>query len=180
MLDTVARYLAGIAENKDAYTLRRILEPLADRYSSQMLSTAGLVIKAGGGVLAKTGAAACYGVASGKMVTIAGGTDMPALTGNTIAANSFNVFCFFIDSASVVTLAAGTAATTIAGIVWPQFPVGNGFGRHRGQYGGARKLDGKNPPQAAKYHFFEISTGNFRGFGRRRGYHRKSKSIVGG
>ncbi len=124
MLDTVARYLAGMADNKDAYSLRRVLEPLADRYSSQMLSTAGLLIKAGGGVLAKTGAAACYGVASGKMVTIAASTDMPALTGNTIAANSFNVFCFFIDSASVVTVAAGTAATTIAGIVWPQFPVG--------------------------------------------------------
>lgn len=122
--DTITRYLVGMAGTKDAYTILRVVAPIADRMSSQMLTTAGLVIKAGGGVLTKTGAAACYGTASGKLVTIAASTDMPALTGNTITANSFNVFCFFIDSASVVTLAAGTQATTIAGIVWPQFPVG--------------------------------------------------------
>jgi hypothetical protein len=81
------------------------------------------VIKAGGGVLAKTGAAAFYAVAKGVLVTIAASTDMPSLVGLTITASNFNVACFFVDSASVVTLAQGTQATTIGGVKWPQFPL---------------------------------------------------------
>ncbi len=124
MLDTVGRYFQSLSNYKDAAIIQRVLGPIADRYSSQALTTAGLVIKAGGGVLAKTGAAAFFGVASGRLVTIAGGTDMPALTGVAIGAGNYNVVCFFIDSASVVTAAAGTQAAAIGGIVWPQFPVG--------------------------------------------------------
>lgn len=123
MLDTIGRYFQGLSNYKDAAILQRALGPLADRYSSMALSSAGLVIKAGGGVLAKIGAADFYAVAGGVLVKIAASTDMPALTGNTIAANSFNVACFFVDSAGTATVAFGTASTTIGGIVWPQFPV---------------------------------------------------------
>lgn len=122
--DTIGRYTAGWSNFKDAAILGKVLGPIADRYASQALLTAGLVIKAGGGVLTKIGAAAFYGTAGGSLVTIAAGTDMPALTGNTIAANSFNVFCFFIDNASVVTVAAGTAGTAIGLVKFPQFPLG--------------------------------------------------------
>lgn len=122
MLDTVTRYLEGLHDHKNRYHLRRLFRPLADRLSSQALLTAGLVIKAGGGVLTKIGAAAFYGVAGGSLVTIAASTDMPSLTGINITASNFNVVCFFIDSASVVTVAAGTQATTIGGVVFPQFP----------------------------------------------------------
>ncbi len=123
MLDTMSRYLAGLTNTSDAYALNRIVSPLGDRFSSQALSSAGLAIKAGGGVLAKIGAADFYAVAGGTLVTIAASTDMPALTGNTITAANFNVACFFVDSASVVTVAFGKQATAIAGVVFPQFPV---------------------------------------------------------
>jgi hypothetical protein len=91
--------------------------------SSQATSTAGLVIKAGGGVLAKIGAAAFAGVANGVPVAIAASTDMPALPG-TITAAKFNVYCFFIDAASVVTVLQGTEGATLAAAKFPQFPVG--------------------------------------------------------
>lgn len=123
MLDTMSRYLQGLSDVKDAYTLQRILNPLADRFSSQPLTSAGLVIKAGGGVLAKTGAADFYATANGVLVKIAAATDMPALTGINIGAAAFNVACFFVDSAAVVTVAAGIAGATLGAVVFPQFPV---------------------------------------------------------
>lgn len=123
MLDTMSRFLAGLANVQDAYSLQRILAPLVDRYSSQPLTSAGLVIKAGGGVLAKTGAADFYATAGGVLVKIAASTDMPSLTGINITAANFNVVCFFIDSAAAVTIAAGTQGATLGAVVFPQFPV---------------------------------------------------------
>ena len=121
MLDTMTRYLTGLASEKDRRSLRYVLEPLVDRYTSQALASAGLVIKAGGGVLAKIGATAFVGIANGVPVSIAASTDMPALVG-TITAASFNVFCFFVDSASAVTVAMGTEGTTLAKVKFPAFP----------------------------------------------------------
>jgi hypothetical protein len=77
MLDTVTRYMAGVTNEFANRALTPIFTPIADRYSSQPLTTAGLVIKAGGSTLAKTGAAAFYAVAKGVLVTIAASTDMP-------------------------------------------------------------------------------------------------------
>ncbi len=124
MLDTIGRYNAGWSNPKDAVILGKTLGPVADRLSTQAVKTAGLVIKAGGGVLAKIGAADFYAIVQGSHVTIAASTDMPALTGNTIAANSFNAFCFFVDIAGVVTVAAGTAGTALGLVKMPQFPLG--------------------------------------------------------
>jgi len=123
MLDTVRRWLQQIGSGLDREALRQIFDPIADRMSSQPTSSAGLLIKAGGGVLAKIGVTAYQGVAQGKSVTIAASTDMPALTG-TITANSFNVYCFFIDNASTVTLAVGTEGATLKDVKFPIFPVG--------------------------------------------------------
>jgi hypothetical protein len=86
------------------------------------LTTAGLVIKAGGGVLAKIGAADFYAVANGVLVTIGNGTDMPALTGINHDAGAWNVACFFVDSAGATTVAGGTQGATIGAVKWPQFP----------------------------------------------------------
>ena len=119
----VNQQLAGVASQSDQKALLPLLNALADRMSSQATSTAGLVIKAGGGVLAKIGSVAFAGVASGVPVAIAAATDMPALTG-TITANKFNVYCFFVDSASVVTVAQGTEGATLAAVKFPPFPVG--------------------------------------------------------
>lgn len=122
MLATIDQFSAGIAAQKDQRHVRGITMPMGDRMSSQPLTTAGLVIKGGGLALAKTGAAAFFGVANGVLVTIAASTDMPALSGPNVATTNLNVYCFFIDSAGVVTSAAGTAGTTLGKVVFPQFP----------------------------------------------------------
>jgi len=123
MLDTMTRYLSGVAAERDRNAIRQVLLPIVDRFSSLATSTAGLVIKAGGSTLAKTGTVAFQGIASGVPVTIAASTDMPALSGS-ITAASYNIYAFFIDSASVVTSAMGTEATTLAGVKFPPFPQG--------------------------------------------------------
>lgn len=124
MIDTMTRYLSAIKENHWRRAVRNVALPLIDRYSSQPLKTAGLVIKAGGGTLAKIGAVDFYASVQGVLVTIAAATDMPALTGINITAANYNVACFFVDSASVVTIAAGTQGATLAAVVFPQFPQG--------------------------------------------------------
>lgn len=123
MLDTMSRFLQGLANVQDAYTLQRILAPLVDRYSSQPLTSAGLVINAGGAAFAKIGAADFYASVTGIPVKIAAATAMPALTGINITAAFFNVACFFVDSAGVVTVAGGTQAATLGGVIFPQFPA---------------------------------------------------------
>ncbi len=122
MLDTMTRYLEAVKEIRYQWALRKIFEPIVDRYSSQPLTSAGLVIKAGGGTLAKTGAVDFYASVTGVLVKIAAATDMPALTGINISAGDFNVACFFVDSAGTVTVAAGTQAATLGAVVFPQFP----------------------------------------------------------
>jgi hypothetical protein len=119
----MTRYLSGVAAERDRNAIRQVLLPIVDRFSSLATSTAGLVIKAGGGTLAKTGTVAFQGIASGVPVTIAASTDMPALSGS-ITAASYNIYAFFIDSASVLTSAMGTEATTLAGVKFPPFPQG--------------------------------------------------------
>lgn len=124
MLDTMTRWMEGILDHKRSYALYNIFLPLVDRYSSQPQTSAGLAISSGGATTAKTGSADFYASVTGVLVKIVASTTMPVLTGNTITANSFNVFCFFVDSAGVVTLAAGTQGTTLAKVVFPQFPKG--------------------------------------------------------
>lgn len=124
MLATLTQYLEGITLLKTRQSLRPPLYHLADRYSSQPLTSAGLTIKAGGSTLAKTGASDFYASATGVLVKIAASTDMPALTGLTITAASFNVACFFVDSAGTTSVAFGTEGTTLAKVVFPQFAIG--------------------------------------------------------
>lgn len=124
MLDTMSRYLEGWKDIRGRRAIRVPLFFLTDRYSSQPLNSAGLVIKAGGSTLAKTGASDFYATAQGVLVKIAAATDMPALTGINIGAGLFNVACFFIDAAGVVTAAAGTQGATLGAVAWPQFPAG--------------------------------------------------------
>ena len=124
MLDTMTRYLVGIPDQNERIALRRILTAAIDRLSSQPLTTAGLVISGAGLTVAKIGVAAFYATAMGSLVTIAGGTVLPALTGIATLAGGFNVACFFVDSGGVVTVLGGNQALTLAAVGWPQFPVG--------------------------------------------------------
>jgi len=124
MQDSITRYLAALGSETDRRALRNILNAIGDRYSSAALNSAGLVIKAGGGLLAKIGATAFLGVANGVLVSIAAATDMPSLLGINVGAGAFNVACFFVDSAGVVTVAGGREGATLAAVKFPQFPQG--------------------------------------------------------
>lgn len=122
MIDTVTRWLEAITPVRQQTAIRSVVNPLADRYSTQPLNSAGLVIKTGGSALAKTGSAAFYASVQGKLVSIAASTDMPALTGLTISATFFNVACFFMDVAGTVTAGFGTQGATLGAVVFPPFP----------------------------------------------------------
>jgi hypothetical protein len=125
MPDTMTRYLSSITNGLDQRAVRAVLKPLVDRYSSQPLTSAGLVINAAGALFPKIGAADFYASAAGVLVKVAAGTAMPALTGIVITASFFNVACFFVNSAGVVTVGAGRQSATLGGVVFPQIPDGN-------------------------------------------------------
>lgn len=124
MPDTVSKYLEGVVEPRTQYNLRRVLMALADRYSSQCLSSAGLVISSGGATTAKTGASTTNVIASGTPVQVSGGTTLPVLTGLAISAGFFNVAVFYCDSAGALTVAFGIQASTLAGVTFPATPFG--------------------------------------------------------
>jgi hypothetical protein len=122
MFDTMTRYLEVIFPTQWRWQLRKIFLPLVDRYSSQPLATAGLIITSGGATTAKIGATDFYACVKGVIVKIAAATNMPALTGLNIAAGAYNVVCFYTDSAANVTAAMGTPGATVGAVVFPVFP----------------------------------------------------------
>ena len=121
MIDTISKWLLGVPGDRLKEFLRAILNPIGDRMSTQCLTSAGLVIKAGGGVLAKAGSITYLSV-TGKLVKLAANTDMAALSG-TVTNAKFNVFAFFVDAAGTLTSAMGTEGATLAAVVFPPFPV---------------------------------------------------------
>ncbi len=121
--DTLTRWLQKIGANAEREMLYQTQGAVFDALSSVSLSSAGLVIKAGGGVLAKTGGSTWHGVAGGKYQSIASATDMPALTGLVITANKFNVACFFIDESGTTSVAFGTEATLAKDVIFPDQPL---------------------------------------------------------
>ena len=125
MYGTLKQYLNQMGSMLDKGALQPLLSAMADRFSSQATSTAGLVISAGAAVTAKIGAVAFAGVANGVPVAIAAGTILPVLTGiSTTAAGRFVIAAYFIDAASVVTVLGGQEAATLALATFPQPPVG--------------------------------------------------------
>jgi hypothetical protein len=107
-------------------TLRKILEPICDRTSTQMLTAAGLLVGTVSAATAKTGAAICYACLGGmngspsSLVAIAAGTAMPALTGFNLTAGQYGICCFFVNSAGVLSIAAGTPGATLGAATFPQ------------------------------------------------------------
>lgn len=122
-LNTLTRWLQAMSAYPWQWVLRRITLPVYDRMTSVALSSAGLVIKAAGSTLAKTGASAATVIANGVLVSIAAATDMPALAG-TISQNNYGGWAFFVDSGGNLTSAFMTQASSLAGLKFPQFPVG--------------------------------------------------------
>lgn len=122
MFDTIRRYMEAVTDRKTRENIEKIVTPIGDRLSSQPLTTAGLLISSGGATTAKTGGSTFYAVVAGKILTISASTTLPALTGISIAAGSFNVVCFFLDGGGTVTAVAGTQAATLAKVTFPSFP----------------------------------------------------------
>lgn len=124
MQDTITVFAEGMPGELARRSLRDIAKPIGTRLSSQAVATAGLVVTATSGhKVPKIGATDCQVVANGVHVTIAAGTDMPALAGN-ITAGSFRIYCFFCDQAGNLTSVAGKEGTTMALATFPAFPEG--------------------------------------------------------
>lgn len=122
MKDSITKWLTMVSDPIAREAIRAVCEAMGDRFSSQAMTGAGLVIKAGGGVLAKTGGSTTHLLVQGKYVSIAAATDMPALTGLTITANKFNIVCFFVDLAGTTSVKWGIEGATAKDVKWPEFP----------------------------------------------------------
>lgn len=102
------------------------LVSIADRLANRNITSPGLVIKAGGGVLVKAGSAFDAIVSDGKVGRIrvtAANTDMAALVGTVVNA-TFNVFAFFIDKSGTLTSAMGVTGASYAAVTFPPVPDG--------------------------------------------------------
>jgi hypothetical protein len=123
MKDTATRYAQGIVDGSTRLAILNMFGALFDRVTSKMINSAGLVIKAGGSTLVKTGATASHALANGVLRSIAAATDMAALSGTVVNA-TFNVYQYMIDSAGTLTSAMGTAGATLAAVRFPDVPAG--------------------------------------------------------
>lgn len=124
MQESVTTTMGAVANQTTRDAILASFRAAVDRMGSQMYSNSTLVIKGAAGVLAKTGAAISYGVASGRPVIIGAGTDMPALTGLNIGAGKFNLVCFFVDPAGTLSVRMGIEGATAAAVKFPNFPEG--------------------------------------------------------
>src|SRR5574337_1995320 len=93
MIDNIGRFLNNVRDGSVREALRPILNALGDRFSTLPRTTFGLVIKAGGSAVVKTGAAAAYALVQGKLVKVSAGTDQAALVG-TVTNAKFNVYAY--------------------------------------------------------------------------------------
>lgn len=116
MLDTMTRYLAMIKETVWGTALRKIFEPIVDRYSTQPLTSAGLLISSGGATTAKIGTSDFYASVQGKLVKIAAGTVLPALTAVSIPAGQFGAALFYTDVSGNITCLPGTPGATLGAV----------------------------------------------------------------
>lgn len=128
MSSSITTYLKTLSAKRDAAALRALwnallvdLTAVNTNLSTHCLSSAGLVIKAGGSALVKA-ATAFYAVVGGVIVTKGANTDMAALSG-TVLTTLFNVFVFYVDAAGTLTSSMGTAGATLAAVVPPATPL---------------------------------------------------------
>lgn len=123
MIDNITRFLNNVRDGSVREALRAILNPIADRFSTQPISTFGLVIKTGGSALVKTGGSAAYAMVQGKLVKVSASTDQAALSG-TVTNAKFNVYAYFLDGSGTGTSAMGVEGATLAAVQFPPIPQG--------------------------------------------------------
>lgn len=103
----------------------RLIE-LFDRMANHTVSSAGLVIKAGGSAIVKAGSLFHSQLSDGsvgRLLVKPANTDMAALSGVVMNA-THNVFAFFIDNAGTLTSQMGTAGASLAAVTFPTVPAG--------------------------------------------------------
>lgn len=123
MKESVRMWVNTIRHDPTREAMDALIGYLADRLNSVSLTSAGLVIKTTSSPLVKNGTA-WYGLADGKLVTKAANTDMAALSG-TVTNAAYNVFAHFVDSAGTLSTVMGVEASTLAGVVAPEKPIGS-------------------------------------------------------
>lgn len=121
---TVQQALSLIGAGNDRKALSDLFAVVAMQHNTQALTSAGLGIKTAGSALVKTGGSVWYAIQGGRLVTIAANTDMPALTGFTVANATFNVAVFFVNTAGTVVMRTGIAASALGRVAFPDFPLG--------------------------------------------------------
>lgn len=118
-MEILGQRLQAIPDRLTSLLLYNLFAPLWKKFRSVALNSAGLVITATSGKkVPKTGATDWYGIAGGKLVTIAAGTDMPALSGTVVNA-TYNIFVFTVDSAGTTYSNMGTAGATLDAVKFP-------------------------------------------------------------
>jgi hypothetical protein len=123
MQDTITRYLTQFPDVLVRRALQFMLNPVADRLSSNAINSANLAINGAGNAAVKIGASDFYGIAQGKLVKIAAATVLPVLVGSVTNAK-FNVFAFYSDFAGNLTSQMGTEGAALNTVVLPVPPVG--------------------------------------------------------
>jgi hypothetical protein len=122
MLNKVIQSIAGMDNPADQAALRPVLLALADRLSSQCLTSAGLRIHGGSASAVTQAHTVIYALAGGVLVTKAVDTDMAALSGTVTNAN-FGGWAHFVDSGgNLSSLFLGQGAS-LAQITFPNTPA---------------------------------------------------------
>ena len=117
MAKTITTSVGGLSDAG----VRAALLKLQSASIDFLLSTGGLAIKAGGGVLVKA-ATLCKAFINGVLLSIAANTDMAALAG-TVTNAKFNVFVFSTKSDGTLSSQMGTEAATLGAVVFPTIPA---------------------------------------------------------
>ena len=118
---TIAEMIASVTPGMSRYYLRRLIGSIGDRLSSQTLQSGALTMHVTNEQNVET-TAIYYGIADGKLVTIAADVTLPDLSG-TVLADKFNVFVFYVDSAGARTTVMGFEGATLADVIFPVPPV---------------------------------------------------------
>lgn len=121
-MENLIQRIGYLRDRSDARQLQLIIEGLYERLRSQCLTSAGLVIKAGGSALVKAGSIV-YATAKGVLIKKTANTDMAALSGTVVNA-TFNVFVFTIDAAGTLYTQMGTAGASVGAVRWPTIDQG--------------------------------------------------------
>jgi hypothetical protein len=128
MAENLNTRLAGVGDHQAAEQLRFLFDYMYDRLSSQLHTSAGLVIDGAGATFPKTGAATAYGSIKGAMVEIPAGQVLPAPTGVNTAAGQYvyvAYYVYLVNGVLTYGYVGGAPAASAQGAQFPAIPLGS-------------------------------------------------------